>query len=279
MRNWFTYGLSIIWFGITSCEDTIDANLDTAPSDLLVVEGILTNQNINHRIKLTHPHQEINGIPVPATGATVIIGEGSIVNDDFILNDTIPLLEFPPGSGEYYTEPFRAVFGRVYGLNIEYQGNTFFAVDTSEPAEPLPPLILDTLDTGEVPFFRLRNSESGSQPNFINHFITWENSPVCAFTDGCEGKVVFYDLKTVDVHQIFPPDKTDFPFPIGSVIVRTKYSVNERYRTFLRSVLSETEWRGSLFDIQRANTPTNLSEGAIGFFAVSTVVSDTTLLQ
>ena len=44
-------------------------------------------------------------------------------------------------------------------------------------------------------------------------------------------------------------------------------------------MLSETEWRGGLFDVKRANVITNLSEGAVGFFAVSTVVTDTTTVD
>ena len=43
-------------------------------------------------------------------------------------------------------------------------------------------------------------------------------------------------------------------------------------------MLSETEWRGAVFDVHRADVTTNLSNGAIGFFAVSTIVSDTTVI-
>jgi hypothetical protein len=43
-------------------------------------------------------------------------------------------------------------------------------------------------------------------------------------------------------------------------------------------MLSETEWRGGVFDVQRDNVSTNLSEGAVGFFAVATVVADTTVI-
>ena len=68
-------------------------------------------------------------------------------------------------------------------------------------------------------------------------------------------------------------------FPKGSSIIRKRYSVSEPYETFLRSLLSETEWRGGVFDIERANVNTNLSEGAIGFFAASTVVTDTTIVE
>ena len=38
----------------------------------------------------------------------------------------------------------------------------------------------------------------------------------------------------------------------------------------------ESEWRGGLFDVERGNITTNLSEGAIGYFAASTVITDTT---
>ena len=62
------------------------------------------------------------------------------------------------------------------------------------------------------------------------------------------------------------------------MISRKKFSASPAYKAFLRGVLSETEWRGGVFDVERANAPTNLSEGAIGFFAVSTVVSDTTVV-
>jgi hypothetical protein len=44
-------------------------------------------------------------------------------------------------------------------------------------------------------------------------------------------------------------------------------------------MLSETEWRGGVFDVQRANVSTNLSEGAIGFFASCTIVTDTTVVK
>ncbi|HEY0772396.1 MAG TPA: hypothetical protein VGD31_18880, partial [Sphingobacteriaceae bacterium] len=73
--------------------------------------------------------------------------------------------------------------------------------------------------------------------------------------------------------------KTDFIFPSRSTVIRRKFSVSDRYRAYLRSMLSETEWRGSVFDVQRDNAPTNFTPGAIGFFAVSTVVADTLKIQ
>jgi hypothetical protein len=78
---------------------------------------------------------------------------------------------------------------------------------------------------------------------------------------------------------MYKPDKEIFQFPKGTTVIRRKYSVSDAYRAFLRSMLSETEWRGGVFDVQRSNVTTNLSEGAVGFFAVCSVVADTTVVE
>jgi len=253
-----------------SCEERFETDLEPKNTNLLVVEGLLTNENTNHRVKLTHPHQFPNEDPIPATGAFVIITDGE---------NLYGTVEFPVGSGEYYTPEFRAVFGRIYTLFIQYQGKEFFAWDSPPPVEPLPTFQYRPAGDPEAGLFTLTLNGSGDDPNFIEHYIIWENTEFCAFTEGaCLGKVVFYDLKTIEVHEFFKPDQADFVFPLNSVVVRRKHSVSESYRVFLRSVLSETEWRGGVFDVARANVPTNLSEGAIGFFAVSTVISDTTVI-
>ncbi|MEQ9423075.1 MAG: DUF4249 family protein [Cyclobacteriaceae bacterium] len=264
MKKWW----NILPFFLLACEEPIDAPLNIVDSDVLVVEGLLTNQKINHLIKLSHPHTQISGDPIPATGARA----GIFIDGEL----TYLLQENPEEPGYYYSEPFRAVFGQVYVLGIEYQGQQYFAFDASAAGEPLPAINLEQVNES---FYRLNRPAGGFDPNYINHDIYWDQTSFCEQDTLCEGKVVFYDLKTTDVHEIYKPDKTDFIFPVGSVIVRTKFSVNENYRTFLRSVLSETSWRGGYFDIQRANAPTNLSEGAIGYFAVSTVVSDTIVVE
>ena len=126
--------------------------------------------------------------------------------------------------------------------------------------------------------YALNLYETRGGANFIDHQITWINTPSCITGNKCEGRIVFYDLNTIDVNEIFKPKKEDFNFPANAIVVRKKYSVSPAYKAFLRSVLSETEWRGGVFDVQREDATTNLSEGAIGFFAVSTVVSDTTIV-
>lgn len=257
----------LIFILLIACEEKINISLKSENTALLVVEGVLTNEKIKHLVKLSLPYQTINGTSQPATGAVATVTEG---------NNTYPLTETPAGSGLYLTDSMIAVVDKAYVLTIQYQGKPYFAQDVSVPVEPMDPLQYRSANKAQ--YFTLTLSGSGTGANYVRHDINWKNTPFCS-TDTCAGLVIYYDLKTIDVNEIYKPSKTEFDFPPGSTIIRTKYSASPAYKAFLRGVLSETEWRGGIFDVERANAPTNLSEGAIGFFAVSTVISDTTVVK
>jgi hypothetical protein len=255
------HGIIFFFIVITGCEDVIDRSLMTS-NPLIVVEGLLTNELTQHRIKIGSSYANSDGAMVPVTGAVVTITEGSNVYN---------LTADPLSPGEYLTPTMRALFGRVYTLHIQYAGKDYTASDSSVPVEPLTPIQYHAVTGGYV----LNMNESGQNPNYIRHEITWSGS--CP--QQCEGLVVFYDLKTIDIQEGTKPPKEDFVFPAGSTVVRRKYSVSAAYKTFLRAMMSETEWRGGFFDVERANAPTNLTGGAIGFFAVTTVVVDSKVIN
>jgi hypothetical protein len=249
-----------------SCEEAVDIPLSSRNTNLIVVEGILTNEKINHKIKLTKPYLSQNEIAEPITGAVLTLMEDNVVYN---------LTETPVGSGEYFTPELRAATGKSYTLSISYNGNNYTAQDSPVPVEPLSAISY----SNNQEKYSLNFNESGQDANFIQYDVNWENSGNCSAGVSCKGKLFYYDLKTVDVNEIYKPDKQDFYFPANTTIIRKKYSVSDSYKTFLRAMLTETEWRGGLFDVQRADVPSNLSTGAVGFFAVSTVVSDTTVIQ
>lgn len=249
---------------ITACEEPLDKPVLSQINTMLVVEGALTNENRSHSIILSFPYQSLNGKPTPATGAFVQIKQGDL---------TYTLTEVPAGSGVYQTPVFRAVIDAVYTLYILHQGKEYFAQDSSVPVEPLPPIQYQRVNDQ----YQLVVSVAGSAANYVDHSLDW-STPTCS-QNSCNARMLFYDLKTVDVNEVYKPAKTDLLFPATTTIIRRKYSVSPAYREFLRSVLSETEWRGGIFDVERSNTSTNLSAGATGFFAVTTVVSDTTVVE
>ncbi|NNF20562.1 MAG: DUF4249 domain-containing protein [Saprospiraceae bacterium] len=263
--------LTILFFSLFSfsCEKELPWDIDAQDNDLLIVEALITNEKTTHLVKLSHTNPESNGGFNPASGATVVISDG-------VTNEL--LLEFPAGSGLYFTSSdFRALFGRPYFLFIQYNGKNYSAADASVPGQPFNnEAVYKESDNG---LYTL-NFSGGEDPSMTRYFMNWTQSPNCETSnDGCLAKVIYYDLKTVDVNQNFRPEKEIVYFPKETIILRKKYSLSEPYRQFLRSMLSETEWRGGYFDIQRGNVLTNMSEGAVGFFAVSTVVTDSTIVQ
>ena len=248
-----------------SCEERIEDSINAQNTDLIVVEGVLTNELKNHRVRLTRPYATQNADENPISNALVVI----VDSDE---NFTV-LREFPRGSGNYYTDSLIAVFGKAYLLYIKIGDVEYTGFDASPVGQPLGPLpLIENLEDDPVSY-SIEPLEVGTVPNYIIYNISWFTSPQCV--SDCFGQVIHYDLKTIDVQETYAPEKEVFKFPVGSRIVRRKFNVSSRYQEYLRSLLSETEWRGGVFDVEKANVKTNMSEGAIGFFAVTTVVSDT----
>lgn len=257
----------LLVFFMLGCEERYLTELQSEETGLLAVEGVLTNENVSHKIKLSYPYLTLNGNVAPATGAVVRVLEGT--------GTIYTFSEDPAAPGDYYSLPFRAVFGVTYTLQIGLNGRQYQAQDSSVPVGPMGPLQFQPIDEQ----FELVLNETGDDHYYIDHQLTWKNTSACLPDVACEGRVVFYDLKSIDVNEIYKPNKKQFLFPAGTTVMRKKYSVSASYRTYLRSVLSETEWRGGVFDVDRANPTSNLSSGATGFFAVTTVVTDTTVVQ
>jgi hypothetical protein len=68
-------------------------------------------------------------------------------------------------------------------------------------------------------------------------------------------------------------------FPPGTIVFREKESVNGQYEEFLRGMVSETDFRGGVFDVLPGNARTNLTEGAIGYFTATQVIRDTLVIE
>jgi hypothetical protein len=252
---------------LCACEERFEMELPFVNSNLIAVEAVLTNENKSQEIRITLPYQQLNGNPQPVSGAVISVQEGN--------GTTYIFQEVATNPGTYLSAPFQAVVGVTYTLKISVDGREIVASDRSEPVEPLESLQFQKVGDN----YELILDEGGENANYIDHQLTWENTSSCTPGVLCHGRVIFYDLKNIDVNEIYKPGKTQFLFPVGTTITRKKYSVSTAYRTYLRSILSETEWRGGVFDVDRANSSTNLSKGATGFFAVTTVVSDVTVIN
>ena len=267
MRNYWFFIIGIVL--LISCEEATNWDLDTQSTDLLVVEAHLTNELKSHLVKLSRTTTDLNDTPEPVSGATVAVGtEGTVVY----------FVEYPEGSGIYYSDTAQAVVNRTYQLYINVAGEEYWAATRMVPVEPLKPLSYSLVNE-EKGLYEL-NFQDSNDPSKKEYWISWGHLPDYQEDPITEtlARTYHYTLESIDVNQLFKPDTDKIQFPAGSVVLRKKYSLSEDQQEFYRTFLSETQWRGSPFDIEKGNVITNLSEGAIGYFAVSTVVSDTTLV-
>jgi hypothetical protein len=253
---------------LLSCEEKVDWPLDTNVPKVIVVEGVLTNERKAHEVKISKPMADINGVPEPISGALVAIFQGE---------NAIRLHEKQPG--RYLTDTnVRAVYGKLYTLYIFYQDREYYGSSYMVPVGQMDPLSYRKIPGQE--FWYEMNLRETDRPSMMEirldwgHLIGFRNLP----REQTRARIVYYTVQSIDVNKIFRPAKERVPFPVGTRVYRRKYSMNEWQEDFVRTLMAETEWRGGLFDVQPGNVRTNLSEGAVGYFSVSTVVADTSII-
>ncbi|MDD5570309.1 MAG: DUF4249 family protein [Bacteroidales bacterium] len=267
MRKIFYIIVLLFLFG---CEKKTEWQLKEKHEDLVVVDGIITDEQKSHEIKITHSVTELNEVPQPVIGANVVIS-----NEDSVWN----LTEQPANSGIYKTgTSFSAKTGKNYTLLIDYTGKTYTAKTYMVSGENFVPLVYAKNDDGKFyHIVRVCNPYAPNHPAMWELSLDWSNLPayIDSLPEKCKAKFMYYSLPTIDVSEVLPPEIEKVSFPAGTKIVERRYSLTPEHVEFLRALLSETTWSGGLFDSAHSNVPTNLSEGAAGFFGACAVTTVT----
>lgn len=269
MKSCGPYNLLILLaFLAAGCEKEIQWTFQTDNNFRLVVDGIITNELKPQCIKLAHTSSDQNQGWQPVSNAIVVVSD-SLTDYEFAESDG--------EAGHYYSASFQAVVNQKYRLMITYGSNIYEASAESVPVTPPGEAVF--VKDQDKNLFRFVYKNEG-QPSMTEVFYDWAALPdYCVIYGYCNAQETFYTLNNVDVNEIFSAPKQTIYFPEGTVIIRKKYSLNEAHQEFVRSLLMETEWSGGIFDTQHGNTATNISNGALGFFATCMVMSDTLLAE
>jgi hypothetical protein len=254
-----------------SCEDPVIWDLQYEELDLIVVEGKITNEMMEHEVRLTRPLYEMNGTPEPVTGAQVEINDGAEIH---------LLTEDQERPGIYKTDSlFAAVPGQYYQLRIAYGSKRITAV--TGMVEVTPFQRMNVYQVQSDPVLYEGNIGDSDQPAIVRLKLDWSHVEGYVDLPDSENHAVIYHftLDGVDVNEIFKPQQEHVRFPPGTIVYREKESVSAWYGEFLRGVLSETDWRGGMFDVLPGNARTNMVGDAIGFFTASDVIRDTVIIE
>ena len=250
-----------------SCTEQVEWDLKFQEVNLLVVEGKITSEFKQHEVRLTRPLYEMNGTPEPVSGAVVEIYDGRVLNT---------LTEDPENPGIYRTDSlFAAVLNQYYQLRILHENRRITAVTNMREVTPFQKMNVHQVQSAP-PLLAAYISDS-DEPAIVRLELDWSHLPRYDTLPDSETHAVIYHytLNGVDVNKIFKPAQEQVRFPPGTLVFREKESVTVWYGEFLRGVLSETDWRGGMFDVLPGNARTNMVGQAIGFFTAADVIRDT----
>lgn len=249
---------------IVSCTKPIDLELNDEQSQRLVVEGIITD--IEHiqeiRLTLTSSYFANEAAPI-AYGAVVTVSDGDNTYD-FVEEE----------NGYYHSiEEFAGEPGRTFELSIDYGGEQYTASSYMAPTVAIDSLgyELEPYESEEEDEDRFLLNLYCQEPeetldhyiflNYKNGVLETDSLPEWEFTndDGVNGSYI-----------------GGFPigYPIythGDTAMLEVLSTSEAHYDFILAMFLETQWRGGPFDTPPANIPSNVSNGALGFFAASAV--------
>jgi len=262
--------LPVYFIVLPGCEEQTSWELQHEPLNTIVVDGLITNERKPQGIFLSRVSSSQNIQGTGITGAMVTIGDE---------DTTFILQEKPNLPGVYITDStFQGVVNKQYSLQVEYEGRMYEASSGMLPVTPFERLKLASNEDDSLMYISSVTSEFEIQEPAMYHVhLDW--SGVTGYEnlheDSCKALLYYYALPSVDVSQIFAPEREIVYFPPGTIITEKKFSLTREHAEFLRSLLAETTWRGGYFSTDYQNVKTNISSGGLGFFGACTVISET----
>ena len=268
---------SIIYLSISSCTEIVELDLNSDNLTRLVVEGTLTNELKIHQVKLTGVRDYFVNQPAsPELGAVV-----TIANEDTVFN----LIDID-NNGLYKTDKALAgVAGKTYLLNIELSnGELYTAESYLKPIFPMDSIRYEYRKS-DNPFdedlYYLINVFV-QEPSSIGDFYQWE-----LYIDGIHESDTLRKKSFVSDEFINGSYLANAPiYQIDeskivndtSVIKLQMLSISKEEYDFKIAILLETDFSNAGFKGAPANIPSNVSNGALGFFSASAVTEDVLLI-
>ncbi|KGO91915.1 DUF4249 domain-containing protein [Flavobacterium subsaxonicum] len=250
---------------LTSCEEVVDVDLDTAAPRLVVeasidwVKGTAGNRQI---IKLTTTTGYYSTEIPKVSGATVFITNSSNTVFDFI--------EQEAGTGEYKCEYFAPVLGETYVLTVINGDQTYTATETMTAV----PDITYTTQANDGGFLgedvEIRYYWNDF-PDQSNYYLSRFDAAVIPTPEYDVGSDEFFEGN--EMFEFF----SDEDLKPGDTISIKLYGISERYHDYMNILLAAAGGGGNPFQsVPTAATgnlinQTNESNYALGYFRVCEV--------
>lgn len=270
MNPQYRFFYLILLMLLASCTERVDLDLQSAGDPKLVVFGEFTNEVKQHELRLGKSAPYFSNKPMEAvSGAMVTVDDGD--NKIILHEDSIR-------PGIYLTPPdYYGKVGHTYRLNIsnvDVNGDgameTYTAQTIMKPSAPIEwtKVVYNPLWRGwEV----MISSKSLNQEKHFYLFKVYKNGVL--YTDSIS-KYWTTDERFLNANEIngttvqfFEKDNGEFVYKDDTVTIEMA-GITKEYIDFINGVLDEISEKVPLFSGPSANVKGNISNGALGFFAV-----------
>ena len=252
--NTLLYSLLLL-LTLSSCEQVIDYDLKRTDSKL-VIEGLVTDQPGPYTVRITNTQGYlVQGANAGVSGAAVFITDSQGHTDT--LRDM--------GSGNYQTTTLQGTVGNTYTLKAIVNGETYTAQSLLRSVAAIDSLTFAYKK--DEPFFpdgyytTLYFQEPKGLGDYYK-FDIWINDTLQADLTVINDDLYDGSYGDPEIGYVLEP---------GDKIKTAMYSLDRPGYNFWIGLQTIRYQGGSPFDSPPANAPTNLSNGATGYFGASAV--------
>lgn len=235
-----------------SCEKEIDVDLNDA-NPVLVIEGNVSDQPGPYTVKLTRSvnFDQPNAFP-PVSGALVTVGDN--------VNGTEALTEVAPGV--YQTSTLTGVPGRTYTLNVVDGGREYSASSQMYMPVPIDTVTVDILDFpgSKDKVLSVKFQDPAGISNYYRGIFT-VNGRLSQAVNIISDEFQDGDLITWTLFD------EDLKFKSADTVSVILLSLDEPVFNYYQGLASLLGSSGFGQSAAPANPPTNVTNGALGYFS------------
>jgi hypothetical protein len=210
---------------LTSCEEVVDVDLDTAPPKLVIEAAINWQKGTTGKqqtIKLTTTTGYFENVIPTVSGATVYVNNSS--------NERFNFIEVPK-TGRYVCPNFKPVIDEEYTLTVISNGNTYTANETLKSVVPITRIEQNNEGgfTGKDIEIKAFYSDPADSENFYLYKYVYSNKI----------KSTYYvdDDEFYNGNEFFSLSDDD-ELEVGNEIEITHYGISKQYYNYMNILVS-----------------------------------------
>jgi hypothetical protein len=268
MKKNTLYILVFAALGFSSCEQVIDLSLESSVSQV-VVEGNITDllEKQEVRISRSVAYDESNAYPA-VTGAAVVVTDDA--GGSWTFAETQP--------GTYSFPSFKGVPGHTYTLTVNANGRQYIATSTLPQQTTLDSISIKSFDFGgddnrQVQVHYSDPAGVANQYRYVVKVNGKQEKAVYAENDR------FTDGNHVTSVLFYPDDDDDnFKLKIGDTVEVEMQCIDKDVFTYWFTLMQQSQ-NGPGGGTIPGNPPSNLSNGALGYFSAHTSATKTLVVK